>query len=368
MQDFEDNPYLTQDDDFDFQVQYSDLPLDENDQRSVSGSLVLPGLRLFSRAYSNFGMLLTRALHLLYATRAWLLADAGSNRFADGTTKAEIELEIMDLPNAAGNTRYARRFMPHLAARFSLKMRLWRVLAALVTIILAMLLIFTSFPGARAWVDGVFARPTTTYSASAITISIPSPASSSQLIQTHSTLLINTGPSQPVAGSPVVISGHNPPFSLKPGFAPQGPACPLRPLLRGSNTFGYAPVLVKGFYGLYATLYLSPMTIAVPAFPNGYGWSTTVEVEVPVTYGKPISLYGENLNDGTSIYFETIPGQGFNDIIILNEPGISPASMRSTDGKFNIWIVNMFFSSASCDYLEASFPGGRWMLYFSVGR
>jgi hypothetical protein len=359
MHDFEGKRYQSQGDDF--EVEYSDLPFDEDDQRSVSGALVLPGLRLFSRAYTSSGKVIERCSHLLYATCTWLLADVGSNRFADGSTKADIELEITTLPPSVTNFNHFRGSLSALAARLSFRMRLWRVVFALVTIILAFLLIFSSFPNARGWVYGKFAHPTPNTS-SGITVSY------GQSIQIHSSMLINAGPSQSFAGTPITINGHNPRFGLKPGPAPQGSACPSRPLMRGTATFGRTPVWVKGFDGMYATFHLSPQMVAVPAFPNGYGWTTTIEVEVQAVYSKPISLYGENLNDGISIFFDTVPSQGQNDIIMLNTPGTSPSPSLSAHGKLKIWNVQLFFSSAGCNYLEAVWPGGKWMVYFSAGR
>jgi hypothetical protein len=348
-------------DDSEFEVQYSDLPLDEDDERSVSGALMLPGLRLLSAVCSGSGKILERGSSLLHAARTWLLSNAGSNRFADGSTKADIELEISDLPSSVRNTSRFARSLPTLTARLPLRTRLWRVVIALVTVILALLLIFNSFSNVRSWIYSMFAQP----------MPKPSPGigvSSGQIIRMHSTLLINVGPSQPRAGMPETISGHNPPFGLKPGLAPQGAACPSRPLMRGTDTIGRTPVWVKGFDGLYATIHLSPQTVAFPAFPNAYGWSTTVEVEVPAAYNKLVSLYGENLNDGTSIFFDTIPSQGQNDIIMLNSSEAAAPTKLSVDGKLKVWTVQMFFSSAGCDYLEAVWPGGRWMVYFSAGR
>ncbi len=95
MDDFESKGYQSQDGDF--EVEYSDLPLAKDEERSASGTLVLSGLHLFSRASSYSGKFVERGSHLFYAIRTWLVADAGSNRFADGSHKADIELEITDL-------------------------------------------------------------------------------------------------------------------------------------------------------------------------------------------------------------------------------------------------------------------------------
>jgi hypothetical protein len=359
MDEFEDKGYQSQGDDF--EVEYSDLPLDEDEERSVSGTLVLPGLHLFSRAYSSSGKFVERSSHVFFAIRTWLLAEAGSNNFADGSTKADIELEITDLQITSTNSQHFSRLLPTLAARLSLRMRLWRVVFAFVTIILALLLIFSSVPNARAWVYGMLAQPTPDASHSIF-------VSYQQTLQTHSIILINSGPSPLFISTPITISGHFPPPDVTPGPAPQGSACPARPLMRGSNTFGRTPVWVKGFDGMYATLHLSPRAVVAPELPNAYGWRTTLEVQVRAAYSNPISLYGENLNDGTSIFFDTVPSQGQNDIIMLNAPGAPTFTNLSVDGKLKIWNVSMFFSSAGCFYLEAVWPGGKWMVYFSAGR
>ncbi len=229
MDDFEGKGDQSQGDDF--EVEYSDLPLDEVEERSVSGTLVLSGLHLFSRASSYSGKFVERGSHLFYAIRTWLLADAGSNRFADGSHKADIELEITDLQLIATNSTLFSRSVPALAARLSLRMRIWRLVFALVTIILALLLIFNSFPNARTWVYSMFAHPTPN-SSSDITVLY------GQSIQTHSSLLVNAGPSPLFISTPITISGHYPPANVTPGPAPQGSACPARPLMRGSTTFG----------------------------------------------------------------------------------------------------------------------------------
>ncbi len=119
---------------------------------------------------------------------------------------------------------------------------------------------------------------------------------------------------------------------------------------------------------MYATLHLSPRAVVAPELPHAYGWRTTLQVQVQATFNKPISLYGENLDDGTSIFFDTIPSQGQNDIIMLNAPDTPTPTNLSVNGKLKIWNVSMFFSGASCYYLEAVWPEGKWMVYFSAGR
>ncbi len=349
MDDFEDENLR----DSDFEVEFSDLPLDK--EPAAIEKIALHALQSLSRNAGLSSRLITQATRFMHAARNWLLTEASSSRFADGSTKDDIELEVSDLsPTKYYNISHT---FNNLNTRLALRMRFWRVILAVCTIALLLLLLFDAVPSVRTWAGNLLALP----------IATPTPAPSGSLIRIGRIIEVGPGANNApsLRGTPLVGAPGFP--GATPGSAPQEQDCPARPAMHGSNELGRAPVWVVGFAGLRATLHFAPDAVPVPAFPSGFGWTTSVIVEIPAGYKYAVNLYGENLNDGTSILFDYIPNtQGQADLITLSSQ--HPLVPPSNNGQRLSWDIELYFSSASCYYLKATWPGGYWIVYFSAGR
>ncbi len=324
--------------DDDFDLEFSDLPLEG--EPALVERLALGGMALLIRSRRAASLLSVRI-------RTWFLTKPARQRFADGSTSDDIELEIADLP-ALPPTHFAgiAQAFSRLGARFTSKMRLWRAAIMLCTIILTLALVLSAVPQVRGPVFGLLGyAPTET------------PAASTSGTQAFTSVQLIEVP-----------QGNGAPLDAAPAAAPQ--TCPSGPNLHGSSGYGRSPVWVIGFEGGPATLHFAPPHL-IPdlVFPHGFAWETSVIVEVQASYQQAISLSGQNLYDGTLIYFDYNPHQGKqSSSITLNslQTPVAPASMPN--GSILSWSINLYFSSASCYSLQTHWATGSWMMYFSAGK
>ncbi|HVB62761.1 MAG TPA: hypothetical protein VNE61_16330 [Ktedonobacteraceae bacterium] len=341
--------------DDDFDLEFSDLPLEG--ELTFAEKVVTRVMALLSNprgAVSRMRIWLSAAF---VRVRSWLLAQPERQRFADGSASDDIELELADLPDLAP-TRLdgVARAFARLNTRVSYKMRLWRIVVAVCTIILTLALILSAVPQAR---ELLFHQTLT--AAPAASTSGTRAYTSVQFIQVSRS---NGTPIAVVQGTTVV--GWR--AATTPAPAPS--TCPARPNLHGSSGYGRSPVWLIGFEGGYATLnFAPPHLIPDLVFPNGFAWETSVNVEVQASYKQAISLSGQNLDDGTLIYFDYNPNQGKqSSSITLNSPQTPDAPGSMPNGSILSWSINLFFSSANCYSLHARWATGSWTLNFSAGR
>lgn len=347
--------------DGDLDVEFSDLPLERDptpgERLILRAAALLSGLR--EQAYGQPA----RITRLLAQTRDWLLAQPASERFADGSTSDDIELEVGDLPASPPiRSAYFERTVQVFSlfgTRFSFRTRIWRIAVVLCTIILVFALIFSVIPQARGWFSSLLARPNVG----------PAPASSSNTTTTERSaqIIIIEPDSTNVPGTQVV--GWQ--VDATPGPAPQGQDCQARPLMRRSPLLGNTPVWVSGFDGERPTLHFAPDPVFAPVFPNGYGWTASLTVDVLTSYTQPVTLSGENLQDGTYIFFNYYPKQDRqSSLIVLNAPDtLTPPTLSSNAlGHTLTWTIDLYFSGAGCYVLQAGWASGSWTVYFSAGR
>lgn len=345
----ESGDHEVRDDDFD--LEFSDLPL-EGEPTFVE-KIALFVMASISKRRGLPGRIRTRLPIMLARVHSWLLAKPEQQRFADGSSSVDIELELADLPDLP---RTRLDGMARAVSGLSYKMRLWRIAIAICTIILTLALILSAVPQARGLL--FHAAPT------------PTPAISAHPSQsfTRSSIILISGDGTPGA---VIIQGTTIvgwTIAATPAAAPQ--TCPSRPNLHGSSGYGRSPVWVVGFDGGPATLeFAPPHLIPDMVFPNSFAWETTVTVEMQASYKQPISLTGQNLNDGTLIYFDYNPSQGTqSSSITLNSPQTPVAPGSMPNGSILLWSINLYLSSASCYSLQARWATGSWTLNFSAGK
>lgn len=336
--------------DDDFDLEFSDLPI-EGEPTFVE-KIVLRVIALFSNRNGWFDSMRTRLPVSLARIRGWLLAKPERQRFADGSSSADIELELSDLPDLPPSRLGG---VAAAVSGLSYKMRLWRIAIAICTIILTLALILSAVPQARGLL--FHAAPT------------PTPVSSSNSSLSYSRSSIILVPSE---GTPnVVVPGTTVAgwqVGSLPASAPSN--CPARPNLHGSSGYGSMPVWAVGFDGGPATLHFAPPA-PVPdmVFPTGFAWTTSLNIEVQASYKQSISLSGQNLDDGTLIYFDYNPSQGEqSSSITLNAPQTPVAPGSLPNSSILLWSINLYLSSASCYSLQAHWATGSWTLNFSAGR
>ncbi len=162
--------------DNEFELEMSDLPPDE--EAGIAVVLASEALRVLSDVHtgvrSSSNELIERGKHRLDSTREWLLEEKSAQTIREYTPESEFELEVSDLPLAVvSNTR---RLLPlpanmlELFARFRsrlpFKRRLWRVILAVVTILLMLAFLLASTPGMYESIIGLFVHPATAPTAS----------------------------------------------------------------------------------------------------------------------------------------------------------------------------------------------------------
>jgi hypothetical protein len=338
--------------DDDFDLEFSDIPL-EGESTFVE-KIVLRATELLSNQSGLSGRARGRISVMLVRMRHWLLEKPERQRFADGSTGDDIELELADLPNFSP-TRLDG--LARVISRLHYKMRLWRIAIMVCTIALVLVLILSAVPQIRGL---LFRQPPASSSASLIGRS-PSYNSSAQIIE------ISQGNSTPFVvtpGSTVTdwLAGATP--------APAPSNCPSRPNLDGLSGYGGPPIWVVGFDGGPAMLHFAPPApVFDPVFPSGFAWTTSVTVQIQASYKQPVSLSGQNLDDGSLIYFDYNPDQGtesssltFDSLQTPSLPGFTP------DGSILVWSANLYFSSSGCYVLHANWATGSWTMNFAAGQ
>lgn len=342
----------------DLDIEFSDLLLDR--APTPIEKLVLRVVALLSKLWGAVHWQPARISHLLARLRGWLLAKPPVQRFADGSTSDDIELEMADLDTAPRvYDRRAIRAFSLPGVRVLFKTRLWRIAVALCTIILAFALVFSTVPQARGWIESLLAR----HDAGDSSSSSYSSASTQSNIRI---VTINQNVS-PLPGGTVVAWQPD----MTPGAAPQGQGCPARQLTRLSTWLGGTPVWVSGFAGARATLHFDPQPVFAPVFPGSFGWSASLTIEVQANYTQPITISGENREDGTYIFFNYYLNQDKqSSFMFLNSPQtLVPPTLSSTGlGNMLTWKVELYFAGAGCYSLHAQWGTGSWAVNFAAGR
>ena len=325
----------------DCEIEFSELPLEEAQA---------------SQFWVKFGDVLLDSSHLLAMLRTWLLSEAPRNKFADGSSKDDIELAVVDLPPA----RFSRvsGALTTLGSRLSPRKRLWRLATAGSTVLLALLLVLGIFPSTRAWVSSPFVHPAPT-----LPVTYALKQESSQIE------IIGYGPdSPPLAQATAIFWDTN----ATPGPAPQGQSCLAEPVRGLSDEVGGAPVWIVGFGGPGATLHLSPTPLPVSAFPNKFGWAAAITLEIQSSYTGLITLSGGSRSNDLPLVlgFGLDPSQGqlFSIALGTQQPVISPGPPSTFKARRTAWNITIYVPAAGCYFLRATWPGGGWIINFAAGQ
>ncbi len=344
-------------DEEDFELEFSDLPPDE--QRSVSGQLVDRGSRLFSGVRHLTELVVERGTRLLATTRTRLLQDVTSGKLPDAPAQEDFELEFTDLPMVEEPTIPEK--LVTWGPRLHSRVRVRRLAMTASTACMLLFLVLTSIPSSRNWLYTLVVPPTPT------PVARGSNTTSSSDILPQRSFIIQGNTWQLVPGS---TNGDAPPYitSITPGPPPQAQLCSAPPVQGTSSLLGTAPVWVTGFSGPYATLYLSD-AIPVPTSPSLYGFPVPIQIEAPANYKGEITLSGMELSNDMGVTFGFSPfNEQVSHLILNTQSQDGKPYTILVDGKERIaWNITMFLSAADCYTLKAAWPGGHWVTIFAAG-
>ncbi len=344
-------------DEEDFELEFSDLPPDE--QRSVSGQLVEHGSRLFSGVRHLTELVVERGTRLLATSRTRLLQDVTNSKLPDAPAQEDFELEFTDLPTVEEPTIPEK--LVTWGPRLHSKVRVRRLAMTASTACMLLFLVLTSIPSSRNWLYTLVVPSTPT------PVVIGSNTTSSSDILPQKSFIIQGNTWQLVPGA---TNGDAPPYitSITPGPPPPPQLCSAPPVQGTSSVLGTAPVWATGFSGPYATLYLSD-AIPVPTSPSLYGFPVPIQIEAPANYKGEITLSGMELSNDMDVTFGFSPFNEQVSHLILNTQSQDgrPYTIL-VDGKERIaWNITMFLPAADCYTLKAAWPGGHWVTIFAAG-
>ena len=268
------------------------------------------------------------------------------------------ELEISDLPDKRkrGNTS---TFLRALATRPRLRSRLWQAGIAVCALCLILVVLPGYYPLLRANLSALFAhtpQPSPVVSANSQSSSITVGQDVQSQLKRKNVLIWD------VATQPVVM-----PFATLDAT----PAACLQNTLTqnfDSPTFqpgvGGAPLWVTGFTGSRAVL-----NHLARAHPPELGWYQQIQLVGATNFPGAITLQGGIAGRTFPMWFGfDLHEKHLIDYYQFNPVDSSVSNHTTDDQQWNIRPINLYISQAGCYYLQASWDGGSWMVYFAAGR
>ncbi len=352
MHDIE-NEVETNDDDFDFELEITDL---------------LPD-RKIDHLLARLGALRAQ---LISEMRSRLLFKQSSSADQDEAADDNFELEITDLPEserpelpgiAAPVANWASRFSPRIRGR-----RTWTRGAinlaptAVIAGILIVLVVWGGIPSAWNRALNLFAQPT------------PTPAITSSLADLTGQHVI-TGSGR-IIGSPnakIFIwgseNGTPQAISVQDNLGPVPQNCPQNtPQSPDSPPFpsfvGGAPLWITGFDGSGTTL-----THLKHAKQPGLGWYQPITLLLQSNHVGDVMLQGGDMNDNAPLLFDTVtPERGVTTQLMLRSTDPSLSNHTVGDQSWISLTTNVYVPAAGCYYLSAEWGDGSWTIYFAAGK
>ncbi len=275
------------------------------------------------------------------------------NEFENDTSKDDQIVEFTDLDPIERASRFSRMFVAW-EKRPSLRKRFWRIAIASGTVLLILLVLFSTFSSIRGLAPGFLPR----------------------LVPTHSTALATTTttPVDPYAFNPkdevVWTLGDSSPFIPSATLGPAPDDCPAI-----SQTYpfefkdapraaGSSPVLVIGFGGPNAVL-----TNFTHAQPPEIGWYKRIILLTETNYAGTVTFRGGEMHDGTPIWFGMKQhNQGPITTFTVLPLNSSISNHTGSDEAWGLSTATMYIPRAGCYFLIATWPEGGWVVYFSAGR
>jgi hypothetical protein len=122
---------------------------------------------------------------------------------------------------------------------------------------------------------------------------------------------------------------------------------------------------VTGFTGPHAEL-----THLTRANQPQLGWYSQILLALQASYRGPVGLLGENMQDGSSLWFGD-PATQYSPrktIITLHPEDPSISNHFSPDEQWVAWSVYVYIPAAGCYYLVAVWGEEHWVVTFAAGE
>lgn len=252
-------------------------------------------------------------------------------------TQDEFDVEVGDLPAIDGEQAAAPSTQPAKDQRLSARARAWRAGVAGSAFLLALVVMLGSVPSLRDRTVALLIGPTPTATFPPTATLLPT------FTPTHT--LLPTSTPQPLGAVPQDCLPGQTPQPFDSGFTPGVGAGPLRVMFEGN----------------YPTIRLDPSAEDY----TQYGWGVSIIVALQLSYPDGVLLQGENLDIGSSLWFDFsfLPQQPTMALMVNADH-----SGQYGDSQWTSWIGYLYIPVAGCYALEASWPGGHWQVFFAAGQ
>lgn len=269
----------------------------------------------------------------------------------------DFEIEMSDLPDT-GNARQAPALMGMLAARPRLRSRLWRAATVGSALILFLLALNGNFSLVQQNIPGLSAHPTPSPTDQSSAASISQDVTSK--FNTKKVIVWN-------ASTPPVVSG-----SETLGPVPQ--SCPQETSLQNfvSPVFppgvGGSPLWVTGFVG-QGQARSAVLNHLVRAKPPQFGWYQQLTLVAETNYAGTVTLQGGIVGSTFPLWFGTFPhNDGLINTISVRPLDTSAPNHFGGDQQWGTLPIHVYIAQAGCYYLQATWDGGSWVVYFAAGQ
>lgn len=265
----------------------------------------------------------------------------------------DFELEISDLPDT-GNARQAPTFVRMLVARPRLRSLFWRAATVGCAVILIFLALNGNFSMLRQNLLSLFvhATPVATVQSSEVIIS------QGATFQSGAQNKVSW-----IAMAPPVVTAYGTlgqvPQSCEQYTTPQNFDSPAFP-----PGVGGSPMWVTGFAGPRAVL-----NQLVRARSPQYGWYQQLELVSESNYAGTVTLQGGIVGSGFPLGFGVFPHSEYLITSISVKPmDTSVSNHFGGDQQWGVLPIHVYIMEAGCYYLQATWDGGSWTVYFAAGR
>jgi hypothetical protein len=275
------------------------------------------------------------------------------NEFENDVSKEDPGVEITDLDPIEKISRFSRMFVA-LEKRPSLRKRFWCITLTSCTVVLILLVLFSTFSYVRSLAFSYVLRLV--------------PSQSNTLVTTTASS-VDPYPFDP-KDEVVWTLGDSSPFIPSATLGPAPDDCPT---LSQTHPFeskdaqraaGSSPVLVIGLQGPHAVL-----THFTRAQPPEIGWYKRIVMLTQTNYAGTVTFRGGELHDGTPIWFgmkqhSHEPITTFT-VLPLNS---SVSNHTASNEEWGLSTASLYIPRAGCYFLMATWPAGGWIVFFAAGR
>jgi hypothetical protein len=274
------------------------------------------------------------------------------NEFENDATKDDPGVEITDLEPIEGVSRISRA-LNSWEERPSLRRRVWQIVTAGGILLLILLVTFGTFPSTREIASSFFSRLHSAHSTELVTGTVTPDVTNG--FNAKEVIIWTADTSSAITPSPTL------------GPAPQN--CPAISQTRGFDfkgaprVAGSSPVLVIGFGGSDAVL-----THFKQARPPELGWYRRILLLTETNYAGTVRLQGGELRDGTPIWFGMKQqNRGPITSFTIRPVDASLSNHFGNDQQWGLLSATLYIPRAGCYFLTATWPEGRWIVFFAAG-